>query len=630
MDEMMEQQAQTAVQQAVGDREIDALLETLRKYKGGKRELDARIKSSENWWRLRNAEEAGKEGHGHHRGFKSKSGWLHNVIQAKHADAMDAYPEPNILPREPNDREEARILSAVVPCILEQNRFELTYSKTWFSKLKYGTGVYKVVWDGSKLGGLGDVSLLRCNLLTLFWEPGVEDIQDSRYFFEVNYYDEDAVREEYPQLADVPLPHDLVAEKFPEETTTGEASRKVPVISAYYHKGGLLHLCQFIPGHLLYATENDPQMAQTGIYAHGKYPYVFDALFPIEMSPAGYGYVDLCRQPQMEIDLMKSAMVENTKAGAKPRYFRSQGCGVNREQFLDLDNPIVDVEGSISELQLQPINHVPLDGNYLAFMQETVQELRETSGNSDSAAGTTPSGVTAASAIAALQEASGKTSRDAAATGYAAYRDVVELVIELVRQFYDAPRTFRIVGDDGSEDFQTYSNEGLQPQPLQNVDGMPDGTRLPVFDIKVEPQKRSAYTKMANNDLALQFYQLGFFNPQQADQSLACLSMMDFYGREDMIKTIRKNGTLFDLMQQLTQWAAAVCAKWQDGEAMMQLQMIMQQGGMAPDQTAMMQTPDGGGSVQGVANPGGEPTFMTNARQTARGATVPTEGGGAE
>lgn len=621
---MMEVQAAPAAP-VIGDHEIDEMLEILRKYANAKRELDRRIRSSEEWWRLRNAEEAQNEGHGKHRGFKSKSGWLHNVIQSKHADAMDAYPEPNVLPREPGDRAEARILSAVIPCILEQNRFELTYSKAWYSKLKFGTGVYKIIWDGTKLNGLGDISVLRCNLLTLFWEPGVEDIQDSRYLFEVNYTDEDILREEYPHLADTPLPHDLVAQKFAEERQNAEDSQRVPVISAYYRRNGVLHLCQFIPGRLLYATENDPATAQTGIYAHGKYPYVFDALFPIEKSPAGYGFVDLCRQPQMEIDLMKSAMVENTKAGAKPRYFRSQGCGVNREQFLDLDNPLVDVEGSIQETGLAPIAHVPLDGNYLSFMQETVQELRETSGNSDAAAGTTPSGVTAASAIAALQEASGKTSRDTAATGYAAYRDIVELVIELVRQFYDAPRTFRIVGEDGSEEFQTYTNAGLQPQPMFNVGGVEDGTRLPVFDIKIEPQKRSAYTKMANNDLALQFYSLGFFNPQQTDQALACLGMMDFYGREDLIKTIRKNGTMYDLLQNLMQWSAALAAKYADQEALMQLQMIMQQHGVG----GAVQTPTEAGSVpQGAANPDNEPTHMQNARQTARGATVPTEGGG--
>ena len=48
------------------------------------------------------------------------------------------------------------------------------------------------------------------------------------------------------------------------------------------------------------------------------------------------------------------------------------------------------------------------------------------------------------------------------------------------------------------------------------------------FDVEITAQKQSPYTKMAQNELALQFYSAGFFNPQMADQALACLDMMDF------------------------------------------------------------------------------------------------------
>lgn len=619
MDEyMLTAESETTAAKPVGDTQVREMMETLRKYRAGKSLLDRRIRSAEEWWRLRNQNEAQKEGHARHNGFKSKSGWLHNVIQSKHADAMDAFPEPNILPREAGDRAEAQKLSAIIPCILEQNKFERTYSREWYSKLKFGTAVYKVIWDPTKLGGMGDISVLRGNLLSLFWEPGIEDIQDSQYIFEVLYYDEDALRTEFPQLGDTALPHDRVADVFPEERAGDGMADKVPVISCYYHRGGLLHMAQFLPDRLLFASENEEELSQTGLYAHGKYPYVFDPLFPIEKSPAGYGFVDLCKQPQMEIDLIKSAMVENTKAGAKPRYFYSEGCGVNREQFMNLDEPLVRVDGAINELQLQPIQHNTLDGNYLAFYQETIQELRETSGNSDAAAGTTPSGVTAASAIAALQEASGKTSRDASMSGYDAYSDVVELVIELVRQFYDLPRQFRIVGEMGQELFTSYDNTGLQPREV--ADGF---MRTPAFDIRIVPQKRSAYTKMANNELALQLYGMGFFDPQRSDQSLAALNMMDYDGREDTIRTVQRNGTMFEQLQMLLQWAQALCAKHRDGEAMAQLQGIMQKTGAAaapPEQSA--------GRVD--LDVGGEPAHMRNARQTARGATTPTEGGGVE
>lgn len=623
----------------VGKEEIDALLEILKNYREGKNALDKRIRDGEKWWRMRNAEQAEEAGHDNP-GFKSKSAWLHNVIQNKHADAMDAFPEPNVLPREPGDKQEARLLSSVIPVILDANKFSKTYSKAWYSKLKFGTGVYKVIWDSSKLHGLGDISVLRADLLNVFWEPGVEDIQDSRYFFEVIYTDEDALREEYPKLKNVQMPHDLVTDRFSEEQRGRTLTDKVPVIHAYYHKGGKLHLTIFIPGHLLRSTENEkgaldpltgayvPGLAETGIYDHGKFPYVFDPLFPVEKSPAGFGYVDIGQQPQMEIDIMKSAMVENTKAGAKPRFFYGNECGINKAEYLNTNNPLVHFDGNLSEINFRAIEHVPLDGNYLAFLQNTVQELRDTTGNTDAATGTAPSGVTTASGLAALQEASGKTSRDASMTGYDAYQEIVELVIELVRQFYDVPRTFRITGEMGEEQFEELDNSGLVAQPILDAEGNEQGQRVPAFDIKIVPQRKSAYTRMANNDLALEFYGAGFFNPQQCDQALACLKMMDFDGREDVIRTVQRNGTMYEMLQNVLQLAQAAAVKNQDGETMMQIQAIIQQTGAAPAAGVPMagMPEEGAPSEGGVAKT--EPTFMTKARTAARNAGSPTEGGG--
>ena len=314
-----------------------------------------------------------------------------------------------------------------------------------------------------------------------------------------------------------------------------DMTEKVPVIHCYYHIGSALHYARFTPDAVLFATENDPALAETGLYDHGKYPYVFDALFPVEGSPCGYGYVDLCKQPQTEIDLMKTAFVENTMNGARPRYFVRRGSGVNREQFLDLNDPLVEVEGTLDESAIAPIRHGSLDGAYLAMLDRTIDELRQTSGNTETAMGVANSGVTAASAIAALQEASGKGSRDSAMSGYRAYADLIELVIELIRQFYDLPRQFRILGEDGRGDVHRL----LQPRP--EAAGGGDGMyRLPVFDIRVVPQKRSAYTKMANNDLALQLFSLGFFRADMADQALRCLTVMDFDGRDELRRVIEQ------------------------------------------------------------------------------------------
>ena len=190
----------TAGVQPIGPEQLKRFTQVLERYKAGKSQTERRILASENWWKLRNTIEEQKVTNiGADGGFTATSGWLHNVIVSKHADAMESYPEPNILPREEMDKGEAQMLTAIVPCVLEQNLFETTYSDNMWQKLKTGTGVYKVVWDGGKLHGLGDISVERVNLLNIYWEPGVTDIQRSRYFFHTELCDKDLLEQRYPE-----------------------------------------------------------------------------------------------------------------------------------------------------------------------------------------------------------------------------------------------------------------------------------------------------------------------------------------------------------------------------------------------------------------------------------------------
>ena len=159
--------------QPVGREQILKFDTILQKYKAGKARLEKRVVAAEQWWKLRNEAEERKAGIGWDDSFKAKSGWLHNIIISKHADAMESYPEPLILPREPGDKQQAKTLTAVIPVILNENHFQRVYSDVAWQKLKTGTGVYKITWDADKLNGLGDIDISRVDLLSVFWEPGV-------------------------------------------------------------------------------------------------------------------------------------------------------------------------------------------------------------------------------------------------------------------------------------------------------------------------------------------------------------------------------------------------------------------------------------------------------------------------
>ena len=584
----------------IGPEQLQRFMQILQKYKAGKAMTEQRIVASENWWKLRNTTEEQKQTRiGIDGGFKSVSGWLHNVIVSKHADAMESFPEPNVLPREAGDKEEAQRLSDIIPCILEQNNFEETYSDVAWSKLKSGTGVYKVVWDAGKLNGLGDIALEQVNLLNLYWEPGITDIQKSRYIFHTELMDKDILEEMFPQIKDKVKGKSFVSTTFLYDDHV-DTENKHTVIEVYYHKyvqgRKTLQYCKFVGDQVLYATENDPQMAVRGLYDHGLFPYVFDPLFPIEGSPCGYGYVDICRNPQTEIDLLKTSFVKNAMVGSAPRYFARQDGTINEQEFLDLSKPIVHVSGNIDDNALRRVEHSPLDGMYVNVLDRTIQELRETSGNTETSTGSTSAGVTAASAIAALQEASGKGSRDSTQATYRAYMQIVSMCIELIRQFYDLPRQFRIVGEYGAQQFISYSNAGIQPQHQGTAFGQDMGFRLPVFDIKVSAQRRNVYTKISQNELALQFFQMGFFNPQMADQTLMCLDMMEFDGKDTIMQKVSQNGGLYQKLMQYMQLALtfAQAVQPQMAEQIAQdIMATMQGGGMMPSggvNPQMMQT----------------------------------------
>ena len=568
----------------------------LQKYKAGKHSVERRTIAAENWWKLRNQAEERKTSEGLS-GFQAVSGWLHNVIVSKHADAMEAYPEPSILPREAGDRQEAAVLSKIIPVILEQNEFEKTYSDAMWQKLKTGTGVYKVYWDAEKLNGLGDIAIERVDLLNLFWEPGTADIQDSPYFFHTRLENNRELEEAYPQLKGQLKGTGFLASRFLYDDAVSTEGKST-VVDVYYKRKEqgrtLLHYCKYVGDRLLYSTENmrmlklraltgelpeEAPQGGGGLYEHGLYPFVFDSLFPIEGSPCGYGFIDLCQNSQTQIDMMQTAFIKNTMVGSVPRYFQRVDGAINEEEFLDLNNPIIHVSGNLGQDSLRTVDYRPLSGNYIDMRTSVINELRETSGNTETSVGLVSSGVTAASAIAALQEASGKGSRDATRSSYRAYGKIISLCIELIRQFYELPRQFRITGNMGVECFIDYSNQGLLPQS-QSFRGIELGMRLPVFDIKVIPQKSSSYTRLSQNELALQFYQLGFFSPNQADQALACMSMMEFEGKDELMQRICANGTMQRKLSMFQQYALAMTEKYEPERAAELMSSITGDGGI--------------------------------------------------
>lgn len=581
-----------AEQAVIGEKEIAQAAQILQEYKRGKANLENRIVEDELWYQQRHWEAIRRTHRANRPGEapEPSSGWLFNTILQKHADAMDNYPEPVVLPRERSDQQSAQVLSEILPVIMENAGFEETYSNGWWEKLKHGTAAYGIFWNDSADSGLGDVDIHGIDLLKIFWEPGITDIQKSRNLFVVDTVDTDILDAAYPQYKGRMQGNTVDVKEYLYDDTV-DTSNKSVVVDWYYKKQDasgrqVLHYCKFVAGVVLYASENDPAYAGRGYYDHGKYPIVFDTLFPEKGTPVGFGFVAVCKDPQLYIDKISANVLEKSIIDTKQRYFMSTSTNVNREQLLNLNEPIVDVEGELSDTRLRQITSEPVSGVYLNILQMKIDEMKETAANRDMSNGGSASGITAASAIAALQEAGNKSSRDMISASYRAYVRICTLIIELERQFQDVKKAFRITAPDNTYQFIDFDNRGLRDQPT-GVTSMGEILyRKPVFDLKIRAQRKNPFSQLSQNETAKELYGMGFFNPEMAQQSLIALQMMDFEGIDDVRQQVMQGQTLYNIVQQQAAQIQAISQA-----------LGLASGGTAPQsgQTQTIEPPKGNG-----------------------------------
>lgn len=618
MDEIMEQaQAATVAVKRVDRERLMEIRAVHNRYCNGLKPTYSRVKRCEEWYRLHNTimeQAGGKVEVGKDGGFTMQSAWVFNTVTSKHADHVDACPTGECLPREPGDVQTANTLSKVVPYLLERFGWAGIWDLSSLRKVKLGTAHYKIIWDRDKEGGLGDVAIKSISTLNLAWQPTVTDIQESEYLFHHEYVSRSTLAQAWPQLREpgAMLSPDYIEEFLPDQERRDKSDvavlvecwYKVPVPTGVGSVRKVLHKIIYVGDVVLYASEDDPNCAERGYYDHGLYPYVFDPMFRVEDSACGLGYVDIGVNPQTAIDILNTAFVKNAAVGAIPRYMSSdEAAAIKEEELLDTSNPILHVKGSISEQVLREVPHKALDGNYIALRDGLIQEMRETTGNTETSTGNSGSGVTAASAIAALQEASGKISRAAISASYGAFAKVLEQVIELIRQFYTVPRYARITGTDGSMEFQQLSAATMNP-----------GGRKAMFDISIKATRLRSFDRVAHNEMALQFYGLGFFNPQKAEEALMCIDMMDFPGKDTLRQKIAEQATMHKLMVKFMQLSLTLAQRVDPAMAEVIGQEIM---------TALGQE---AGAQMVAAAPkmaGGEAPATANARQRAQSAAMP-------
>ena len=591
---------------------------TLGKYQAGKAQLEARIIENEEYYRLQhNGLERRQKDYDGGR-YRRNTAWLFSAIANKVADFQDNYPEAGVAPREAGDEQAARQLSAIIPAILERNNYRELYRHTSLDKVKNGTGIQQVVWDADLADGMGDVAVRRIDPLNIFWEPGIADIQQSANVFSVEMRRNDDIIAQYPEIPDLKdhlsTPGLSIRRYIYNESI--DTSEHSYVINWYYKRrqgdSVVLHYCRYVNDVVLYASENDQRYRTEGWYRHGRYPFVFFTMYPEVGTPFGFGEIDIGRDTQDDIDDMNNEILRNVKTSLRRRYFSKDGGGINEQEFMDLNRDIVHVAGTIDENSVKEISVQPISQANLSVYQYKIDELKETGANRDVTQGGT-GGTQTASGIAALQESGNKVSRDLIAASYESFKDVCELIIELVRQFYDVPRSFRILGDDGAYTYQTFDNRMMQSRVMDGSFGVTAyQSAEPVFDVSVKAAKNNPWSRQQQNQDAMNLFQMGFFAPENYTVALACLECMDLDNMDKIKRVINENGQAWEQAQQMAM------------QTMMRMRAAGMETGGAEQQTQQPQRQPVGQQGGGrVGNGGGGQTVFEKAKMQAQQGTQP-------
>lgn len=464
------------------------------------------------------------------------------------ADQMDNMPEALMIPETKELTDVADDLTDLVRFILDQNNYELVHRRRVEDFFCTGTAVTQIAWDRDMDNGKGNVAVLRWPIEAFLWDPVAENIQDARALFKVSWHPMSWYEQHYPDQfdemgSDETVYSDLAVPESQETDQPGD-EQKAMLIEYWYRlydakkRRYTINVAYLAGGVLLEKAED--------VYSHGMYPFVVDAFTPIEGTPVGDGMVQELAPMMRYINRYASYIDMNLRMASKGRLLVNRNAGIDKEALLDWENDIVEGD-RIDSSALQWMQTTPFTSMVTAQMLQLQNDIKQDSGQNQFTRGETAGGVTAASAISALQEAGGKMTRMRTNALNSGFREIVEQIMWLVSQFYDKGRVLFVTGRKEGE------SREVDASPEHLFGRKSKGTLPPPpYTVQVQVQRRNPLRQQAQNELFMQAYSMSAQAGQVFPLSVL-FELLQVDGKDKILPVLRQNDALTQQMQQLAQ-----------------------------------------------------------------------------
>ena len=236
----------------------------------------------------------------------------------------------------------------------------------------------------------------------------------------------------------------------------------------------------------------------------------------------------------------------NLRMASKGRLLVDRNAGIDKNALLDWETDVVEGD-RIDASALQWMQTVPFTGAVTQQMLQLQTDIKQDSGQNQFTRGETAGGVTAASAISALQEAGGKITRLRTNVLNQGFKNIVEQVMWLISQYYDKNRVMYVTGKQEG----TSGQREVKADPAR-LFGKQKGKHLPPppYTVQVQVQRRNPLRQQAQNELFMQAYSMSAQAGQYFPLS-ALFELLHVDGKERILPVLRENEVIQQQMAQM-------------------------------------------------------------------------------
>ncbi|WP_026562489.1 hypothetical protein [Bacillus sp. J37] len=411
------------------------------------------------------------------------------IVDQKAPQLTNNRPSGLILPTSQDDEEAAKLFTQVTDVISERVDLDDKNDQVVRAGLLLSTGWYKVYWDNSLTGGSpvkgniwkGDVAIDIPDPSNIFTDPNAVTVDECRYII----YCVPKSIQWVEQKFDVKVDPDTALEtEIFDRPSTNHGKDRV-LFYEYWHKDkeGI---------HCTYAAGGQILKEIKKVYKHGRYPFVPFVAKKNRKSIWGISEIKNILSNQKLLNKLVELPVTHAMLHANPITLVDPKSGIDISKWQNKPGQLwyaKDPKNSVG--QVKP-PEMPSDVYKLA--DNLIQYIEKMGGVYDSMTGSTPTGITAATAIQLLQEQGSIPIKGIIRNLHQSLKDVYELMIELVKENYTETRFIRLIDEDGTVEFKEFN--AIQYAEID-------------FDVKVSAGDSTPTSKAYVSQLGADLFQQG-------------------------------------------------------------------------------------------------------------------------